>query len=309
MSDIERLKTLRQAGKDAAARDLALEMLGRARRRDMVDAALYTLERVDLDDSVRPLLREKALYYFDQIKRDSGALLREKIVRLLAALNHPEDVDIYRRGLDAYEPQPVRDVAQNLRAVSLAGLAQHDPATANFYAAKFLSEMDDISPFNGEPAITAINLLTQQSQPLVLYQYLVLGGLDALEAGLNEVVGKALESLGPDFPPALYAELTDLFAPRDRAVVSMGLMTHIVEHRVTSLYDRLEPIITGTRHDDLHHFAVILLAASRDNTLINLLFRLAKVSPPYRRASFIEALALVPTSEARELAVQLADQS
>jgi hypothetical protein len=142
--------------------------------------------------------------------------------------------------------------------------------------------------------VTAINLLFLQGKLLPIYQFLLLGGLDALEVGQNEVVGKALESLGATFPPALYRELCTLFIKRDRAVVSMGILTHIVENTVTALYDVVDEILSSTRHDELHRYGVLLLAASRSDDLVEHLFSLAKLSPQRHLPNYIEALELVP---------------
>jgi hypothetical protein len=197
------------------------------------------------------------------------------------------------------------EVTQNLRAISLVGLALSDPDLAQIHATRLLSEIESTSQFSGEPAVTAINLLAQQRQTLPIYQFLLLGGIDALEAGQYEVVGKALESLGSRFPVDLYQQLTDLFLPRDRAVVSMGIITHIVENQVSTLYPLLDTILTSTRHDELHNYGVVMMAASRVTALEQQLFRLARLSTQQRLPNFIAALELVPGDEKDELLADL----
>ena len=303
------LRQLREETNPTTARDIALELLDTSKRREMIDAALRVLEQSDLDDDARPVLRNKVFYYFEQNHHDAGALIREKLVRMLMEIAHPDDRDIYLRGLETYEVQPLMgEVTQNLRAVSLVALAINDPDLAHIYAVKLLGEMESISQFNGEPAVTAINLLYQHGKTLPIYEFLLLGGVDALEIGYNEVVGKALESLGPSFPMALYRHLIDLFVERDRAVINMGMVTHIVENRVGKLYDVLENIITKTRHDELHNYGVVMMAASRDDELINRLYALAKLSPERRLANFIEAIELVPGDEKDELLESLRER-
>jgi hypothetical protein len=298
MSEITRLNQLRQEGSLSAARDLALVMLHKSRKREVIDAALNTLENVPLDEDARPVLREKVLHYFNNPANDKVILIREKIIRMLTGIGSHEDIDIYLRGVNTYETQPfMGEVAQNLRAVSLVGLALANGEQGSIYATKLLSEIDSTSQFNGEPSITAINLLHEQGKTLPIYQFLLLGGLDALETGRNEVVGKALESLGADFPATLYQQLADLFVPRDRALVNMGIVSHIVEHKVESLYPILDQIITSTRHHELHNYGVVLMAVSRDAALIARLYALAKLSPKQRADNFIEALELIPGEE------------
>ena len=62
--------------------------------------------------------------------------------------------------LESYHLQPVDDVAQNLRAAALAGLAPIDPPLACLYATRFLGE-PHTSVFNCEPAMTALDALVR----------------------------------------------------------------------------------------------------------------------------------------------------
>ncbi len=302
MSDMTRLRQFVDDGDSESARALALDLLHKSRKREVIEAALRVLETVELGDNARRVLREKITYYMDDPGNDKTLFVREKIARFLTNIGNPNDIDIYRRGVNTYEIQPfLGEVAHNFRAVSLVGLGIANQDEGNLYATKLLSEIDNTSIYNGEPAITAINLLYRQNKILPIYQYLLLGGLDALEVGQNEVVGKALESLGEKFPVELYRPLTELFLPRDRAVVNMGIISHVVEHKVEPLYPAVEEIIKQTRHDDLHHYAVVMLAASRDSDLIARLYALAKISPRHRIENFIEAVELTPGEEKDEI--------
>lgn len=286
---------------EARIHEVALQLLQVSRSREAVEAALRALEQVELGDEARPVLRAKFQVYATGKLRDSAGLVRERLVRLLAAIGHPDDVDIFIQGVNTYEAQPVTDVTQNLRAVSLSGLVLVSSDLTAIYAVKLLSELDDTSEFNGEPAITAINVLSHQGNILPIYQYALLAGLDAIELMRYEVLGKALESLGAAFPVNLYAQLVELFAPRDRALVNMGLITHIAEQRLETLYPALEDMITSTRHEELHHYGVVMLAASRDEKLTPILYRLAQISPLHRIDNFIEALELVPGPKAKSI--------
>jgi len=298
MSDMTRLRQFVDDGASESARTLALNLLHKSRKREVIEAALRALENIELGDSARPILREKITYYMDDPGNDKTLFVREKIARFLTDIGSPNDMDIYRRGVNTYEIQPLLgEVAHNFRAVSLVGLGIANQDEGSLYATKFLSEIDSTSVFNGEPAVTAVNLLFRQNKILPIYQYLLMGGLDALEVGQNEVVGKALESLGENFPVELFRPLTELFVPRDRAVVNMGIISHILEHKVEPLYPVVEQIITETRHDDLHHYGVVMLAASRDSGLIARLYALAKIAPKHRIENFVEAVELTPGEE------------
>lgn len=302
MTQSSLLQQLREADNPDTIQALALELLAVSKRREMIDVALRKLKDCPLQDTARPVLHDKALYYFEQHQQDAGGLLREQIIRLLMQIGHPNDRELYLRGLNTYEVQPMMgEVTQNLRAVCLIALAIHEPELAHLHAVRLLGETDSTSRYNGEPAITAINLLSQQGQPLPIYAYLLLHGSVALEGGQHELIGKALESLGAAFPSELYKLLLEQFAPRDRAVVNMGIITHIVENRVTSLYPALDDIITRTRHDELHNYGVVMLAVSRDETLRQQLYTLARRSPSHRINNFIEALELIAEPDKNEL--------
>jgi hypothetical protein len=117
-SDLAR--QLKAAETPVERRDRALDLLAVTRQREYIDAALRALLREDvrphLHNDHRPLLREKALTYFEQADKDRGGLIREQITRLLTHIGHPDDVDLYLRGVMTYHPQPVTDSAQNLRS-------------------------------------------------------------------------------------------------------------------------------------------------------------------------------------------------
>jgi hypothetical protein len=70
----------------------------------------------------------------------------------------------------------------------------------------------------------------------------------------------------------------------------------------------IDSIMATTRHDELHHYAAVMLAASRDEALIARLFRLAEESSTRRLPHFIEAVALVPGEEKDDLLARLHDR-
>lgn len=292
----------------AVVRDLALELLTVSLKRQYLDLALQKLMREPiretLDLSHRPTLREKARYYFENPGKDMGGNLREHLIRLLVPLCQPEDVPMLIQGIGVYERQPVRDVAQNLRAIALAALAGLDLELASAYAVKLLGE-DDTSEFNGEPSITAINVLLRANQPLPIYGFLLLKGERFLEQGKGEVIARAFESLGADFPPALYRAAAERFIGYDLPVVTSGIIDYIVGNRLDSFYPWLQEIIQGTRHPDLHRYGLIMMATARDETLRAALYAMAKMMPLKRVENYIEAIELTSGGERDELLAAL----
>ena len=284
------------ASQDPAERlEAALALLAATRKREFVDRALRALARDDvrvlLGYEHRAVLREKALAYFEDEKKDSGGRNREQIVRLLVAIGHPGDEDIYRMGVLTYDGPPALDSAQNLRAASLVGLVKLDDELGLAYATKLLGE-PATTQGNCEPSMTAVNLLVWGGQALPVYQFVLLVGETFVREAKGEVVGRALELLVAEVPPDLYAALCAPFAAMDAPVAVSGVIAAITQHHAIDLYPLLERIVTGTRHDDLHHYAVIAMATARDDALTAMLYRLAKTCPRDRIASFVEAVSL-----------------
>jgi hypothetical protein len=152
----------------------------------------------------------------------------------------------------------------------------------------------DTSPFSGEPAQTALNLLVRYERWQPIYQYVLL--IANYDPEYADVVSKALESFSADFPAALYEAAARRFVERDRAVEQTGIVGYVVENRRADLYPLLEKIVATTQSDDLHRYTVIQMAAARQPALNDLLIALAKRCPLERTTNFIEALELVPHS-------------
>lgn len=270
-SQAKLLEQLKSAPDPATRRALALDLLAVTQSRQMVDEALYALDHVALDETARPLLREKAWFYFDHADKDSGGLLREKLVQLLTRINHPDDVDLYQAATWVYEQKPVIDVAQTCRAAGLVGLATADQALACLHATRVLGE-PDTAVLSGEPSLTAINVLARFDVHLPIYAFVLRQGEDFTRRGNGEVVGQAFESLGAAFPVTEFEALAEPFLALDAPAVSAGIINFIVARQDDALFTLLSRILDDTRDDDLLYFGLMALAASRDDDLTALLY-------------------------------------
>ncbi len=307
-SQAEMHRELRSATASEERRDIALQLLARTNSRLYLDECLRALNaepvRARLDESHRGIMREKCLGYFAESKRDKGGLLREGLTRLLVYIEHPDDADIYKLGVEAYHLQPVDDVAQNLRAVALAGLAPVDPPLACLYAARFLGE-SHTSVFNCEPAMTAIDVLVASNQRLPIYQFLLRGGEGMARSQRGELTGKALESLGADFPLHLYEDLIAQYQALDQPTATMGIINFIIEARAEALYDRLEDVILSTRHVDLRRYGLVMMAAARADELGERLLRMANLARKDDLPLFIDAVEICHLPERDEMLTAL----
>lgn len=299
----ELYRALQQAETAETRRDLALRLLAKTNSRQYLDECLRALRservRATLDESHRQALREKCLAYFADGKRDKAGMLREGLTRLLVHIEHRDDADIYKLGVETYYLQPVDDVAQNLRAVALAGLAPIDPPLACLYATRFLGETHT-SVFNCEPAMTAIDVLVASDQRLPIYQFLLRGGAKMARTGRGELTGKALESLGDDFPVALYQDLIAQYQAIDQPTATMGIINWIIDGRVEAFYQRLEEVILATRDADLRRYGLVMMAAARVDELGGRLLQMAKTARREDLPLFIEAVEIchLPEREA-----------
>ncbi len=281
------VKSLAERLKQTDDPALALELLSATTARGHVEAALSVLRRSTLDDSARPVLRERLNFYFENTEKDRGATLREALVRLLIDIGHPDDRDLYLRAIAVYEgipPTPQIDVAQKLRSMALIGVVGIDAELAQLHAIKFLSEVGDTSDFSGEPALTALNLLVRYERWQPIYQYVLLVG--GYKPEYADVVSRALEAFDGEFPAALYAAAARRFVEGDRAVEQTGIVSYVVAHHRAELYPLLEQIVSATQSDDLHRYALIQMAAARDPALNAVLFALAKRCSLERRWAF-----------------------
>ena len=299
---------LRAAADLESRRDLALQLLARTNSRQYLDECLRVLKsealRALLDESHRGPLREKYLRFHADGKRDKAGMLREALTRLLAHIEHPDDADIYKLGVETYYLQPVDDVAQNLRAVALAGLAPIDPPLACLYAARFLGE-PYTSVFNCEPAMTAVDVLVASNQRLPIYQFLLRDGITMARSARGELTGKALESLGEDFPLHLYEALIEQYSEIDQPTASMGIINYVIEKRADELYDRLEALILESLDFDLRRYGLVMMAAARDDELSDRLLRMARRARREDLPLFIEALEICQHPKRDETLAQL----
>jgi hypothetical protein len=294
-----------------ARRDAALKLLASSTSRQKVDSALRTLssEAVSpfLSDEHRPILRDKAAYYFDAPPdKDKGGLIRELILRLLVKINHPDDKDLYLRGVKVYHRQPVNDSAQALRATSLVGLVSIDADLACAYAVKLLGE-PDTSILSGEPSLTALSVLVTAGRLLPVYQFALRGGRLMIAAGIDEAVEKALEALSNSatFPADLFRDLCEAYLELDAPLPLRGIITGIIDTGNDDFYPLLERIITSTRQDDLHHYAVIMLGAARQPELIDILYRQARICSSDQISTYIEAVELTMHDDRDDLLAML----
>jgi hypothetical protein len=173
------------------------------------------------------------------------------------------------------------------------------------HAVRLLGE-PDTSQLNGQPTLTAIHVLAGYGRPLPVYAFVLRQGEAFVRDGIGEVVGTALESLAAaEFPASVFAALAQTVAAWGMPTVSSSLLHAIITGRKTDLYPLAQDIITRTRHDDLHRYGVLQLAAARESMLTDMLYTLARTSPTERVMNYLEAVELTSGDERDELIAAL----
>jgi hypothetical protein len=279
----------------------ALALLGSTKRSD-VEQALGLLSRAadELRDEHRPALRRKYIELADgPPANDKAGNLRESLTRLLARIANPTDADLFIRSASTYYPQPVEDVAQNLRAAGLVGLAEVNRELACTYAAALLGE-PDTSRFNGEPSLMAVAVLARFDQPLVLLHFARTMAY-CYDARQGEALAKAFESLPDDLPTALLIQAARPYLLRHYAVPCTGIINVFVKRDDDALHDLLEQTMPKLHDIDLHRYAAIMLATARKPALVERLVRLAGLCPVEQAANYSEALELTEHPRRAEL--------
>jgi hypothetical protein len=281
----------------------ALRLLSSTRRAEL-DHALALLERDDLREQLtaehRPALRARLLALMDGPPAvDKAGLLREKLTRLLARIALPDDRDLFIRAATTYYIQPVEDVAQNLRAAGLIGLAEIDSELACLYAVMLLGEAHT-SRFNGEPSVTAVEVLERFSQPLLLFQFILAAGR-VYDPRQGEAIARAFESLPTDWPAAALQNAASAYIEKDYAVPCTGFINAAVKRDEDALHDLVDDLLTRTTDTDLHRYGTVMLATSRKPTLVERLFKLAALSPQAFVRNYREAIELTAHPRRDEL--------
>ncbi len=286
----------------ANTRDAAIALLETSTtRRQHIDTALEALRqpavRSTLTDAQRPPLRRLAQRYFSGApSRDKGGMIREAVLKLLVHIGHPDDLDLYARGVWVVQLQPVTDTAQNLRGVSLAGLAAADPDSARWHATRLLGD-PDTSVFNGEPAVTAVAVLAEMREWLPLYYFALNNGPALDSEGYGEAPARALEHLAPVLPAELYIDLAVRYIEAAARMSCTGIIDGAADalkaDADSPLIVLFERLLGDVQDEDLHRYAAIVAAGARVPPLTELLLSAAKLSPRAHLFNYIDALALV----------------
>lgn len=276
---------LRNASTSEERREIAIDLVERARDLEVVRAALTVLAG-ERDPALRAVLHVKYEWCESApTKRDSSGFIRADIVRALHPIVQPADDHLLRRAMTTYQMQGLYELCAELRATALHVMMDLDPDTAALFAARFLT--DPLTSFSGEPALTAVRVLSVQQRLEPLF------ALASSEQGNAQVVGEALRSLA-DLRPELVDLLVERHIDSEDGQITLGLFDLLLGHRERSRwYDLMLRYLVTTEDLDMYGIIVTSIVASRDQHLIGALQALAvDVREPARLQLLEHALQL-----------------
>jgi len=296
----------------------ALEVLERERGKQVASEALTALTTSPVPQGRPLLLRLYAYYDEGGVKRDAGGDLRIALLGALLPIAEQEDRALAERAVATYEflPPQREECASSLRAAGLVLLSHLDPVLASFHCTRLLFDVST-SRMSGEPAVSAIRILTRQGSHFPSQEYLLplYSYLFAQHEGHPEVEAECLRHLvqAPasivesilSYYTALISIGTGMAVPRHETkdeVVLLGLLDLVLTYPDSSTcLAFLEKFLRETQRYDVYHAVLTTIIATHSSQLWNVLREVAQEERrPEKIELLLSALTLLqhdPTSE------------
>lgn len=260
----------------------ARELVRTAVLPEVLETALDTLR-----ESGEPGLRELILERYQKIQAnpvrlDGGAKLRTVLLQSLRPISRAEDARVFESAAFVVEIGYGKDVAQNLRAAALVGIAALDEPRAAWFACRLLEERRHVSDVTGQPALTAAQLLATLGRPEPLY-------LEALHGGGHpEVRAECVRQL-QGMPAALLRDLADRILRGGDEPLMLGLIDLLLAHEgLAEVVPDLRTWMEETKQLDVYGYLVTAAAASRRDEAIALLRELQPVTADRQKLGFLD---------------------
>lgn len=256
-----------KGGKSAAAVQGALAALG-----GQVDAGLYP-----------ELARLLGYFAQDGAKRDPGGYTRVALLRAIQPWATRRELPLLLDLAETYEFAPGRaEIGGQLRAHALSVMDDVNPELASFHAVRLLVD-EHTSRMSGEPAVTAVRVLTGRGQTLPLYLY----ACGSEETVVPEVLAECLKHLAAIPTPLLIRLVEQYGGSRDDAVL-VGVVDLVLAAEPTEeTGDWLEGMLRSGAGPEVWRYAVTTIIAERKAEWLPLLVAVARAE---RRQPRLDAL-------------------
>jgi hypothetical protein len=300
----------------------ALEVLEQERGQQVASEALAALINSPLTEG-RPLLLRLYEYYDEAgVKRDAGGDLRIAILGALLPIAEQEDRVLAERTIATYEflPPNREECAGGLRAAGLVLLSNLDPVLTSFHCTRLLVDAYT-SHMSGEPAISAIRLLTKQvshlpyqGHLLPLYSYIF-----DQHTCHPEVEGECLRQLAKASAGIIESILSHYMAPisigtgiavprhtKKADVVLLGLFDLLLSYpKRSSCLSFIEQFLRETQRYEVYHYLLITIIANHSARIWKVLLAVAQDERrPEKIVLLLSALTLVQQDPAVEKLVR-----
>ncbi len=265
-----RLQRLRELVDEPTARaDYAATLLQPKFGLEVVRAALRVLVAQPHPSARNALIHLFEHYATQGVTRDPGTYVRSEIVRALRPICDGTDVVLLEQALMTYEfPAPAfREEAALLRSGALVTLAELDDVRARFHATRLLADpLTD--PMSGEPALTAISVLSAQGELLPLYFYAT-QDQSRMQA---EVASGCLRALG-DLPAEAVPPLVACYTECTNSALLVGLVDLLLANPNLAIsQETLARLLVEVKDMDLYRYLATALLAVANADLRRLVF-------------------------------------
>ena len=249
---------------------------------EVLEAAVERLRETDEPDLRDLLLERWQNLAANPVRLDGGAKLRTVLLQELRPMARASDIAIFEAAVTTVEVQYGGDVAQNLRAAALYGLAQLDEPRAAWYATRLLGDRQNVSVVTGEPALAAARLLVTIGRPEPVYREVLLGG------GHPEVRAECIRQL-EGIPRRLLVELLDDALEGSDEAVMLGAIDLVLGHsELNAALPALRDFMAATERLDVYRYLVTAAAASRREEAHSLLREERECETDRRKLAFLQ---------------------
>ena len=282
MTVLQELRAL--SGDPQAYAEAAIGLLKPRQRLDILLAALQALTELPAPQAREPLLRLYNYYATSGPKRDPGAHTRRAILDALRPVALPVDVPLLSDAASSYEflPPDFREDAVLLRCGALLILNELDGSLARFHAVRLLVD-GYTQKMSGEPALTAVRVLSSQDELLPLYQL----AMGAAATNLPEVLSECLRSL-TGIPDEFVPSLVERYGQSKDGVILVGLYEFLIGHHAgPQALDFLAASLVSLSDLDVYRYLVITLLSSRQPVLISLVSNSARFAVDSRHSAIL----------------------
>jgi hypothetical protein len=282
----------------ARAVEWAIELIGRRREHRVLEPALAALGE-EPPGAARMPLRER---YFDLAENgdraDQDCDLRVAVVRALRRLDSRADDDVAEAAIGTVQIRMGVDVAQALRAEGLLLLAESSPERADLRAAGLLLDAHT-STFSGEPAVTAMRVLSRRGQLLPIWSL-----IHRPEVTAGAFLGRLIPDVLAQAFAALRAAPSDLQleslaahlayargAGAEGEPVALVAAEAILLNELAQGYGLVFDLLAESGNQNLYRYLVMTAARGRDPRLREELERMRRAERDEgKRAVLAEAL-------------------